>query len=80
MKKTLSLISIFALLILPVVAKNKLNAKKGPKPIRIDIGKDKVGGESSRFLSVVGNWAVTDDGGCDSPFAPPAGRRCPKGG
>src|SRR5262245_29482894 len=63
MKKTLSLISIFAFLIFPVVAQNTLNAKKASKPIHIDVARDKVGGESSRFLSVVGNWAVTDDGG-----------------
>src|SRR5262247_3088954 len=34
-----------------------------PKSIRVDISKDKAGGESSKFLSVVGNWSVVDDGG-----------------
>src|SRR5499426_13568 len=33
-----------------------------PKSIRVDISKDKAGGESSKFLSVVGNWSVVDDG------------------
>ena len=43
-------------------AKNE-EAAAAPKSIRIDISKDKVGGESSKFLSVVGNWSVVDDGG-----------------
>lgn len=34
-----------------------------PKTISVDVSKDKVGGESTKFLSVVGNWAVVEDGG-----------------
>lgn len=36
---------------------------KPPKSTRVDISKDKPGGESSKFLSVVGNWSVVEDGG-----------------
>ena len=33
------------------------------RSIRVDVGKDKPGAEASKFLSVVGNWSVVDDGG-----------------
>src|SRR5689334_24952387 len=31
--------------------------------VRVDLSKEKVGGESAKFLSVVGNWVIVDDGG-----------------
>jgi hypothetical protein len=34
----------------------------GPKSIHIDLSKEKVGGESAKFLSVVGNWSIVQDG------------------
>src|SRR5438477_2366199 len=58
---TLSLILAFALLVLPAVAQNIKQASA--KSIHIDVSKDKVGGESKQFLSVVGNWTVVEDGG-----------------
>lgn len=67
MKKTFAM--IVALLLtagaLSFVAKTVAAQKKptAPKAIHLDVSKDKVGGESARFLSVVGNWAVVDDGG-----------------
>ena len=33
------------------------------KSVRVDLSKEKVGGESAKFLSVVGNWIIVDDGG-----------------
>jgi len=35
----------------------------GPKSIRVDLSKEKVGGESAKFLSVVGNWSIVQDEG-----------------
>jgi len=34
-----------------------------PKSLHVDLSKEKAGKESSKFLSVVGNWSVVDDGG-----------------
>ena len=33
------------------------------KTVRVDLSKEKVGRESGKFLSVVGNWSIVDDGG-----------------
>jgi hypothetical protein len=52
-----------ALFALHAIAQKTKKPAAAPKSIRIDISKDKVGGESSKFLSVVGNWSVVDDGG-----------------
>src|SRR6185369_9802572 len=40
-------------------AKNAAAAKS----VRVDLSREKVGGESAKFLSVVGNWIIVDDGG-----------------
>ena len=34
-----------------------------PKATRVDLSKEKPGKDSTKFLAVVGNWAVVDDGG-----------------
>ena len=34
-----------------------------PKTMRVDLSKEKVGSESKKFLGVVGNWSIVDDGG-----------------
>lgn len=63
MKRSLLIFGAMLLaLALPVIAQNKKPAA-APKSIRVDIGKDKVGGESSKFLSLVGDWLVVEDGG-----------------
>ena len=31
--------------------------------VRVDLSKERVGRESTKFLSVVGNWSIVDDGG-----------------
>ena len=33
------------------------------KSLHVDLSKEKVGGASAKFLAVVGNWSVVDDGG-----------------
>ena len=34
-----------------------------PKAIRVDLSKEKPGKDSTKFLAVVGNWGIVDDGG-----------------
>ncbi len=34
-----------------------------PKPVRVDLSKEKDGGEPTRFLSVVGDWSIVTDQG-----------------
>lgn len=48
-----------ALQALPQVGQNKAG---GAKEVRIDSANENVGKESTRFLSVVGNWVVVQDG------------------
>ncbi len=38
-------------------------AKRNRQSIGVDVSKEQVGGESARFLSVVGNWGVVADDG-----------------
>lgn len=44
------------------VAAQRTKKPAGVKSIRIDLSKEKVGGESVKFLSVVGNWSIVQDG------------------
>jgi hypothetical protein len=50
-----------AVLLLVVCASAQRTSK--PKALRVDLSKEKAGKESTKFLSVVGNWSVVDDGG-----------------
>ena len=34
-----------------------------PKPVQIDLSREKVGAEPSRFLAVVGDWSIVNDSG-----------------
>jgi hypothetical protein len=38
-------------------------ARGGGGSVAVDVSKEQVGGESGKFLGVVGNWVVVDDGG-----------------
>ena len=62
MKRNLLLLSLaalaFSLVVLAAPAQNKKT-----KAVHINVDKDKVGAESSKFLSLVGDWMVVDDGG-----------------
>jgi len=60
------MILTLAFLLLTVSAgaqRNKKNASPQAGTIRVDLSKENVGRESSRFLAVVGNWSIVDDGG-----------------
>ena len=39
------------------------NGGSTTKAIHVDLSKERVGHESSKFLSVVGNWSIVEDGG-----------------
>jgi len=58
----IAIIFVAILLFSLATAQKSQKPASAPKSIRIDISKDKAGGESSKFLSVVGNWSVVDDG------------------
>ena len=64
MKIRLFVLSIIILsLALPVGAQRIKKTIATPKARHIDLSKEKVGGESSKFLSVVGNWIIVEDEG-----------------
>ena len=52
---------IFALAFSASAQRSKKNVA-GVKSLHVDLAKEKVGGESSKFLSMVGNWIITEDG------------------
>ena len=60
---------ILALIMLALTASaiaqrtKKNTPARQPASIHVDIAKEKVGRESTKFLGVVGNWAIVDDGG-----------------
>ena len=56
---------IFLILLATLVLVSPVMAQRAAKPktIHIDLSKERPGKESSRFLAVVGNWAIVDDGG-----------------
>src|SRR2546423_918996 len=60
---------ILALMMLALAAaaaaqrKKKNTAPRQPASIHVDLTKEKVGRESAKFLSVVGNWSIVDDSG-----------------
>src|SRR4030095_12774046 len=60
MKTRTLLLLLIGILFVGVVA-----AQTGRKPqaLKVDLSKERAGKESSRFLSVVGNWSIVDDGG-----------------
>ena len=70
MKRNFTLIAVLppAIIFAAILFFSLATAQKSQKPvsaprsIRVDISKDKAGGESSKFLSVVGNWSVVNDG------------------
>ena len=56
---------LFALLTAMILTVSMVTAQKSSKPrsIHVDLSKEKVGRDSTKFLAVVGNWSVVDDGG-----------------
>ncbi len=67
MKTRNVLILLLAVLALTAAAtaqrKQKNTPARPPASVHVDVAKEKVGRESAKFLSVVGNWAIVDDGG-----------------
>ena len=67
MKHRIALITLLTLLAITAstALTNAQRIHKGgqAKIIHVDLSKEKVGRESGRFLSVVGNWSIVDDGG-----------------
>jgi hypothetical protein len=61
MKTRILLSFAIVLLCLGVVAFAQRNSK--PKSLRVDLTKEKAGQQSTKFLAVVGNWSIVDDGG-----------------
>jgi hypothetical protein len=60
----LNAILILLLVTLPTTAQRISRHGSAPAgTVRIDLSKERVGHESTRFLSVVGNWSIVDDGG-----------------
>lgn len=57
---------LLTLAVLGAIACALTQCTKKPKPpqnVSVDVSKEQVGKESSKFLAVVGNWMVVDDGG-----------------
>src|SRR6185503_19852488 len=58
-------ILILALLLVSIaassLAQRAKKATSAPKSIHVDLSKEKVGSESKKFLSVVGNWIIVQD-------------------
>ena len=59
MKKLLVLIGVIILFAGSAVAQRTSK----PKTIRVDLSRERSGRDSTRFLAVVGNWSIVDDGG-----------------
>lgn len=62
MRRYLSLtLALFSLGVSLTLAQSRDRLAHSPKVIHIDLAKEKVGNESAKFLSVVGNWIVVQD-------------------
>lgn len=63
MKIRLFVLSIIILILALPVGAQRPKKIAAPKARHIDLSKEKVGAESSKFLSVVGNWIIVEDEG-----------------
>jgi hypothetical protein len=78
MKARIRLILMLLMLAVVVFAQTQCTkSTKSTNSIGVDVSKEKVGGESAKFLGVVGNWMVVDDGG--KPVMAVDGRQWQKG-
>jgi hypothetical protein len=65
MKRASFAFVVIAALALPSLAANKKPApakQTGPKPVSVDLSKEKTGAAPQAFLPVVGNWTIQQDG------------------
>src|SRR6185436_18575481 len=60
--KACSILLVCVMSALSVIAQTGKRAAAA-KAVHVDVSRDKVGGESAKFLSVVGNWAIVEDSG-----------------
>jgi len=66
MKTRFFVLTIAAITLLTLSAGAQRKSKTAAPPpgtIRVDLSKEGTGRESSKFLSVVGNWSIVEDGG-----------------
>jgi hypothetical protein len=61
--RLIALFMIVALLSLAVFAQRGSKSSSSAKALRVDLSQEKPGRESGKFLAVVGNWSIVDDGG-----------------
>src|SRR5262245_637484 len=62
MNVRVTLVALILALSLTAVASQRTKKAVVAKSIHIDLSKEKAGAESSKFLSVVGNWLIVQDG------------------
>lgn len=58
-----AIILVTVLAVSGVAQRTKRNAAANNGSFRVDLSKERVGPESAKFLAVVGNWAIVEDGG-----------------
>lgn len=64
MKLYVAFIIALALLLVPIGSHGvQRNGGSVAKAIHVDLSKERVGHESAKFLGVVGNWSIVEDGG-----------------
>ena len=57
------ILTFFAIAILLSAIGAAAQRTANPKSLRVDLSKERAGKQSTKFLSVVGNWSIVDDGG-----------------
>lgn len=60
LKVVVSTLVVLTLTAAPLAQRN--SGRRGNN-IRVDLSKERIGKESTKFLAVVGNWSIVDDGG-----------------
>lgn len=63
MKFRVAMIAIIMVLLAVPASTQRIGRGGGSRAIHVDLSKERSGHESSKFLSVVGNWSIVDDGG-----------------
>jgi len=65
LKLALLLVSINFLLAIPAIAQRGggRSGAASSNTVRVDLSRERSGHESAKFLSMVGNWSIVDDGG-----------------
>ena len=58
-----ALVALVALVAPAHAQRGRNNKPARAQTVRVDLSKERAGRESAKFLSVVGNWSIVDDGG-----------------